>query len=404
MRRIYFYLLIVLCGSFIFSFHIFADDKQDLQTIRQSILEQEKKLIEQKKQRVKLIADLEKQETTIADLLTSLDKSDHELDLLAEEITKLNPEISELEEKQIKQRDILSKQLESAFKLGKTSGMELVFSGKESERNERIITYYSYINQERLNRINELRRIQTDLNQKKNDLEIKINSEQILKDKQKEEHQHLLANQKGRQKTISALDKSMQLNQQKLDELKENERKLHAQIAKAEKENKRIAEEEAKQAAKIKVKQQNYNYNPTQNEKALMARVSGIGKPSHQFNVPVAGSVLHHFGESQQGELRWKGLVIQAKEGSKVRAIADGRVILASWLQGYGFIVALDHGKGDMTLYGYNQRVLTKVGDNIKAGQDIALVGTTGGQGRAALYFEVRRDGKALDPSAWLKK
>lgn len=404
MRRIYFYLLIVLCGSFIFSFHIFADDKQDLQTIRQSILEQEKKLIEQKKQRVKLIADLEKQETTIADLLTSLDKSDHELDLLAEEITKLNPEISELEEKQIKQRDILSKQLESAFKLGKTSGMELVFSGKESERNERIITYYSYINQERLNRINELRRIQTDLNQKKNDLEIKINSEQILKDKQKEEHQHLLANQKGRQKTISALDKSMQLNQQKLDELKENERKLHAQIAKAEKENKRIAEEEAKQAAKIKVKQQNYNYNPTQNEKALMARVSGIGKPSHQFNVPVAGSVIHHFGEPQQGELRWKGLVIQAKEGSKVRAIADGRVILASWLQGYGFIVALDHGKGDMTLYGYNQRVLTKVGDNIKAGQDIALVGTTGGQGRAALYFEVRRDGKALDPSAWLKK
>jgi len=106
----------------------------------------------------------------------------------------------------------------------------------------------------------------------------------------------------------------------------------------------------------------------------------------------------------QQGELRWKGLVIDAKEGNKVKAIADGRVILANWLQGYGFIVAIEHGKGDMTLYGYNQRVLVNVGDKIEAGQDIALVGTTGGQGNSSLYFEVRRDGKALDPSEWLKK
>ncbi|WP_392552249.1 murein hydrolase activator EnvC [Orbus wheelerorum] len=404
MRHIYFYLLLTLCGSFSTLHYCYADNKSDLQSVRQSIADQEKKLAEQKKQRIKFVEDLKKQETAIARLLASLDKSDKLLATLLQDIGELNPQINDLEKKQVTQRQILAKQLEGAFKLGKTSSMELVFAGQESERNERIITYYRYINEERQNRINNLKKIQDEINSKKILLEQKHQSQLALQQKQKEQRDNLLVNQQQRKNTISALEQSMQLNQQKLDELKENEVALQQQIAKAERESKKIAEDEAKQAAQIKAKQQNYNYNPTKDEKALMARTSGIGKPNHILSWPVTGSILYQFGEPQQGELRWKGLVINAKEGTKVKAIADGRVILANWLQGYGFIVAIEHGKGDMTLYGYNQRVLVDVGDKIEAGQDIALVGTTGGQGNSSLYFEVRRDGKALDPSAWLKK
>ena len=96
-------------------------------------------------------------------------------------------------------------------------------------------------------------------------------------------------------------------------------------------------------------------------------------------------------------------MVINDKEGTQVKAIKNGRVLLASWLQGYGFVVVLEHGKGDMSLYGYNQRVLVDVGDSVQSGQAIALVGSSGGQNTPSLYFEIRRDGKALDPSGWLK-
>ncbi|MBE5649636.1 peptidoglycan DD-metalloendopeptidase family protein, partial [Salmonella enterica subsp. enterica serovar Dublin] len=58
----------------------------------------------------------------------------------------------------------------------------------------------------------------------------------------------------------------------------------------------------------------------------------------------------------------WKGMVIGASEGTEVKAIADGRVILADWLQGYGLVVVVEHGKGDMSLYGYNQSALVSVG------------------------------------------
>jgi septal ring factor EnvC (AmiA/AmiB activator) len=77
---------------------------------------------------------------------------------------------------------------------------------------------------------------------------------------------------------------------------------------------------------------------------------------------------------------------------------------MADWLQGYGLVVVVEHGKGDMSLYGYNQSALVKVGDQVKEGQPIALVGNSGGQETSSLYFEIRRQGQAVDPVPWLGK
>ncbi len=382
---------------------LYADDNQQLQSLRHSIEEQEKRLAQQKKERNRLVNDLKQQETEIAKLLTSIEKNNLLLSKLNQEMNHLVTQIDLLTIKQKQQRVVLSKQLESAFKLGNTTGLELIFPGEKSERNDRIITYYSYINQARQQQIHDLEDTQIQLNEKRIELQKKQASHKTLQSKQQEQQAGLEKNRQNRQKTITSLESSMQVNQQKLTNLRNNEIKLQAKIAQAEKESRRIAEEEARQAKNIQKKQKNMSYTLNPNEKALMARVSGIGKPQHQFSWPVNGNVAHRFGESLQGELRWKGLVINAKDGTQVKAIADGRVILASWLQGYGFVVALEHGKGDMSLYGYNQRMLVEVNDRIQRGQPIALVGSSGGQNTPALYFEIRRDGRALDPSGWLK-
>lgn len=112
--------------------------------------------------------------------------------------------------------------------------------------------------------------------------------------------------------------------------------------------------------------------------------------------------LINPFNGESLSELRWKGMVIGASEGTEVKAIADGRVILADWLQGYGLVVVVEHGKGDMSLYGYNQSALVSVGSQVRAGQPIALVGSSGGQGRPSLYFEIRRQGQAVNPQPWL--
>lgn len=400
---IYRNLLIILFIGLMNTHFVYADDNQQLESLRRSIKEHEKRLAEQTKERTQLVNDLKNQETEIANLLTSIEKNGLTLKKLNGEITNLIKQIDELTIKQNQQRDELSKQLESAFKLGKNTNFKLIFASEQSERNERLITYFRYINEARQQQINKLRETQLQLNEKKNALQKKQATQKTLHNKQKQEQIALEKNHQKRQKTINSLESSMQKNQQKLAQLKDNEAKLQAKIAQAERENRRIAEEEARQAKNIQEKQKNTNYTPNADERALMARVSGIGKPQNQFLWPVNGSIAHRFGEALQGELRWKGMVINAKDGTQVKAITDGRVILASWLQGYGFVVALEHGKGDMSLYGYNQRVLVEVGDNVRTDQPIAIVGSSGGQNTPGLYFEIRRDGKALDPSGWLK-
>ena len=401
---IYHKLLIIFFIGLINTHFVYADDNQQLQSLRRSIEEQEKRLAEQKKERTQLINDLKDQETEIAKLLTSIEKNSLTLKKLDSEIISLIKQIDDLKIKQQQQRNELAKQLESAFKLGKNTNFKLIFASEQSERNERLITYFRYINEARQQQINMLRETQVQLSEKKTALKKTQSTQKTLNTKQKQEQLALEKNHQNRKKTINLLESSMQKNQQKLDELKNNEAKLQARIAQAERESRKIAEEEARQAKNIEEKQQkNTNYTLNANERALMARVSGIGKPQHQFNWPVNGNTIHRFGETLQGELRWKGMVIDARDGTQVKAIADGRVILASWLQGYGFVVALEHGKGDMSLYGYNQRVLVEVGEKVRAQQPIAIVGSSGGQNTSGLYFEIRRDGKALDPSGWLK-
>ncbi len=97
-----------------------------------------------------------------------------------------------------------------------------------------------------------------------------------------------------------------------------------------------------------------------------MSRTGGLGAPRGQAFWPVQADAASLW-RAATGELRWKGMVIGASEGTEVKAIADGRVILADWLQGYGLVVVVEHGKGDMSLYGYNQSALVSVGSQVRA-------------------------------------
>jgi murein hydrolase activator len=87
-----------------------------------------------------------------------------------------------------------------------------------------------------------------------------------------------------------------------------------------------------------------------------------------------------------------------------VKAVAEGTVVFAEWMTGYGNIVIVDHGNSHMSLYAHNDAVLANVGDRVQRGDTVASVGNSGGQGQSALYFELRRDGKPIDPSNWLQR
>jgi murein DD-endopeptidase MepM/ murein hydrolase activator NlpD len=118
---------------------------------------------------------------------------------------------------------------------------------------------------------------------------------------------------------------------------------------------------------------------------------------------PVAGVVSSNFGmrhDPMTGEERFHGGVdIAALAGTEVKAPSGGKVTFSGMAKGYGNLVEIDHGDGTISRYGHNAVNLVAVGTEVKAGQAIALVGSTGRATGAHVHFEVRQGGKPIDPS-----
>lgn len=387
------------------------DNKSQLKDIQQSIAEKEKAVKQQQQQRSSLQDQLKQQEKTIAQASRLLRDTQGTLSQLGKDISGLNTSIAKLQKQQSTQQEILAKQLDAAFRQGQHSAVQLILSGEESQRSERILAYFGYLNEARQQTIEELKQTRAELAKQKTTLVAKQGQQKSLLGEQQTQQQKLELARGARKKTLTALEASLEKDQQRLVELRQNETRMRDKIARAEREARARAEREAREAAKVReqvrakeqqAKKTGTSYKPSEADRSLMARTGGLGRPGGQAIWPVRGRTLHSFGEQLQGELRWKGMVISAAEGSEVKAIADGRVLLADWLQGYGLVVVVEHGKGDMSLYGYNQSALVNVGAQVRAGQPIALVGTSGGQGTPSLYFEIRRQGQAVNPLPWL--
>jgi len=120
--------------------------------------------------------------------------------------------------------------------------------------------------------------------------------------------------------------------------------------------------------------------------------------------MPIQGPIMARYGTSRPDGGDWRGMLIGAKAGATVRAVAAGTVVYATWLRGFGNLIIVDHGDQFVTVYGNNQSLLKQVGQTVTAGEAIAVAGNTGGQLDSALYFEIRHRGVPLDPQLYFKR
>jgi murein DD-endopeptidase MepM/ murein hydrolase activator NlpD len=138
--------------------------------------------------------------------------------------------------------------------------------------------------------------------------------------------------------------------------------------------------------------------------RAAQAQSSASSTPvtsgSGQLAWPVSGPVTSGFG-SRWGRMH-EGIDIAVGTGTPVHAAAAGTVIYAGWMEGYGNLVAIDHGNGLSTAYGHNSTLACSVGQTVSAGQVIAYSGSTGHSTGPHVHFEVRVNGSPVDPLGYL--
>lgn len=121
--------------------------------------------------------------------------------------------------------------------------------------------------------------------------------------------------------------------------------------------------------------------------------------------LPVAASITSAFGSRYGGgNLQRQGIILGSSIGTPVRAVHAGHVVFADWLRGAGLLVIIEHGDGYMSLYGGNEALATEAGQWVDSGDIIATSGRANEASEPGLYFEIRQNGRPLDPVNWVAR
>jgi murein hydrolase activator len=290
------------------------------------------------------------------------------------------------------QQGLLAKLLYHQYLSGQPDPLRLVFNRQDSNEIARQMHYLSYISRARAEVIAALRRDLSDLDQLAAETQAK--SQELAQLQADEASQKKQIEQERREHAAVLKKVSDQIGRQRkeISHLKRNEERLAKLVD-------RLARELARPPARER---------RPRNEQLPEPVPAGAGpfqELKGRLRLPVIGELANRYGSPRADSgLSWKGLFIAAKQGQEVRAIAGGRVVFADWLRGFGNLMILDHGGGYLSLYGNNESLYRQVGDLVKMGDPVAAVGATGGNPETGLYFELRFQGKPLDPLTWVTR
>jgi septal ring factor EnvC (AmiA/AmiB activator) len=400
----------------------------DLNKIQNQINESKQTKAQQERQQRQLENELQKSEQAIADASLKVNQTQKEINDQRNALDALKKNNTQLKQNKIKQQALLQQQLVSAYMAGQNDLIKLLLNQEDLTKIGRSKSYYQYLNDARLESIEALNTTQLALISNQEKQTATLASLESLLQQEKQTQTTLTAEKSKRDNALNTLKKDINYQNKKIAELSRSEKALQARIIKEQqaRKAKELAAAKAKAAEAQRSKQRAQVRAEAQAKataKAIATRPADkpvvkattqsttkvqpnvkLARQKGKLLWPVEAKVLNSFGSARSSQVKWKGIVIAANEGEKVRASANGRVLFAGYFKGYGMVIALDHGDNYITLYGYNQTLLQKAGDAVQQGDAIALAGHSGGQNQNSLYFELSHKGQAQDPIKWLSR
>ena len=332
----------------------------------------------------------------------------------SESIQALQTQKARLEKTIEGQKSQLSKQIYEQYLHGQQNYLQVILQEQDPSELTRQLQYFSYIARARqaqiMNMQSNLGRV-TKLNEETaNALKEVVN----LKSKQEMERKNLESQKQAHSKVLEKLSSQINAQRNEIEKLKRDEKSLSQlvdRLARASQPKPQKSSptnkptDSSREAATSKTETEPHTQLPLATNESLPNNAfdgSSFESLKGKLNLPVRGEVTNKFGNSRQDTgLTWKGLFIKSNEGNEVKSIANGRVVFADWMRGFGNLIIVDHGGGYMSLYGNNQSLLRKIGDTIKGGDTIASVGNSGGNETSGLYYELRSHSKPFDPMSW---
>ena len=294
------------------------------------------------------------------------------------ELAELQQEKTSLEQARDQQQSRIAVELRTAWQMGQQGQIKVLLNQESPDTVARVMAYYRYFFRARNELLNEFRETLVALQGTEERIATTLGQlEQRQTDLEKQQ-QALSRAQQTRHAAVAKLNDSIKGKGAELKKMEADQKELQQLL-------------DAIREAVVNL-QVPENYQPFQSAKSKMPW-------------PVPGRASARFGSSRnQGKMKWQGVTIPAPAGTPVKAIHHGRVVYADWLRGMGLLLIIEHGDGFMSLYAHNQTLLRDVGEWVSAETPISTVGDSGGLTKPALYFEVRKKGKPVNPAHWCRR
>jgi septal ring factor EnvC (AmiA/AmiB activator) len=352
--------------------------KKSLTTVQSEIKKIEKNLYQShadERSHIQKLADIEKMMGEQAEVLREQESKIHEHQL---ELQALETDTEKLNQANQVHQKALSRLISITFTHYHKEKLKLLFNPEEMSTLARLNQYYVHFYASRANKIRELQGHLTNVKVMQAKVKQKQSAILLLTQKLKEQQNELLASKNERATLLLELTNERKNAEEKLAELQSQEQHL----------------EQLFKAIQNKVSTAPTYIDPAQDFVKMKKRLS--------LPIKEPGAILAKLPHLKKAKA--KKSYIQATAGTPVNAIFPGRVVFAEWLRGVGLLLIIDHGDGYMSLYGNNQKLYKSLGEWVSAGEMVARVGQSGGHAEPGLYFEIRKDGEALDPTPWFAK
>jgi len=353
--------------------------KGQLSDIRSEMKEKRQIIREYKTQERYVLADLNEIEEAINQKEQQLEILDNRIDRNQRDVNKTTKDLKAAEEKLQQQLDLLNARLRDTYKNGDVSYLEVILGAEDFSDFIKRLDFLSLIIKQDAELVDAIELQKVEIEERKATLEEKrkelLNAQAQAEAKRKE----LESQSAEKERILSRVRQEKAAYEQALNELEQTSHQLESII---------------------RTLQARQSYRPSGKS------ASRVHKGNGRMVWPTAGRVTSPFGYRTHpifGTVKLHtGIDIAAPSGTPIKSGDDGVVIFSGWMRGYGQVVIVDHGGGISTLYAHCSALLVREGAQVGQDQTIARVGSTGFSTGPHLHFEVRTNGKPVNPMGWL--